>query len=71
MVIMNIQKRQNIDYFHTYGNIARMYELESIMILLANSCSLPNGVQIPSPASPLEQTIYDDIIDSIKDIMRN
>jgi hypothetical protein len=27
MVIMNIQKRQNIDYFHTYGNIARMYEL--------------------------------------------
>jgi len=28
-------------------------------------------VQIPSPAYPLEQTIYDDIIDSIKDIMRN
>ena len=29
------------------------------------------GVQIPSPAFPLEQTIYDDIIDSIKDNMRN
>jgi hypothetical protein len=27
MVIMNIQKRQNIDYFHTYGNIVRIYEL--------------------------------------------
>jgi hypothetical protein len=25
--MMNIQERRNIDYFHTYGNIARMYEL--------------------------------------------
>jgi hypothetical protein len=29
------------------------------------------GVQIPSPAYPLEQTKYDDIIDRIKDVMRN
>ena len=29
------------------------------------------GVQIPSPAYPLEQTKYDDIINSIKDVMRN
>jgi hypothetical protein len=27
MVMMNIQKQQNIDYFRTYGNIAIMFEI--------------------------------------------